>query len=774
MHVRLNAAADAQDSEVIERAESTPEYTPPPEHDGSDDVHVEDVQIRAVDKLDRLVADDFPFDESQLRAIYGVANQRFACLIGAAGTGKTTSTKKAVDLIKDSLGEVDMKNYWGKRSPDESAADPDDNYEMPDDAIPSICLVGFTGRSTQMIKKNFPRSWHGNIMTIHRMLGFMPEYYEEFDDESSDVKKKMRFAPTYTSTFRLPWDVIIIDEAGMVALDLWELVIAAAKNGVRIIMIGDINQLPPVHGRSIFGFAMTEWPTYELTHIHRQVGANNAIVDAAHSILKGQLPRSDGPGNLTLEGANPAQVKENVFAALSYAIKNPDWKYLQIKVPEDDRTASQRIRRFIELLNTRLYSVESDTVVTPTNGYEESARGYYLGQSYMNRELALKLNPDAPRFIIDAGRERRFFAIGDKVMATKNDHSAGITNGMTGIITNIARNAEYLGEHQRFGITTEVAAWVASMDVEDDPDSVSIEDIANLQDSIEDQNEVKREGRDRGPASHIVTVRFGEGSHAVEMAFDSLSEVGSLMTAYVVTCHKMQGGESPLVMPIMHTAQKSMLNREWAYTAVTRASQRCIVFYTELGFKVALNKQEIKGANLAEKVSFFRRLASAKAGDYRLPNSEPIKNQIAVPDHVGTEVATFKDSAGLTISKTPGLDLAAMLGAKRKPAAKPAPIHVHIHVTQDAQEPRATIDGGYLTPAAPASVEPAAIAAPLKTLAWHEEHNCEPISTRWFYEKYPDLVMPRKPPPMLTHKPAPAPVPAPAVVKLPFKFGVKK
>jgi ATP-dependent exoDNAse (exonuclease V) alpha subunit len=86
-----------------------------------------------------------------------------------------------------------------------------------------------------------------------------------------------------------------------------------------------------------------------------------------------------------------------------------------------------------------------------------------LGQLPLNRELSLIFNPqsDHQRYMIDAGRERKQFAVGDKVMATRNDWEAGITNGMTGIISEIAENAEYAGDRRRFGTVEEVNRYFA-------------------------------------------------------------------------------------------------------------------------------------------------------------------------------------------------------------------------------------------------------------------------------------------------------------------------
>src|SRR3546814_5258587 len=107
-------------------------------------------------------------------------------------------------------------------------------------------------------------------------------YEMRISDWSSDVCSSdltMRFVPSYNKENLLPWDIIVVDEAGMCGLDLWHLIWAACKPTTRIFLVGDIQQLPPTHGKSIFGFAMANWPTWELTHVHRQQGVNNSIVE---------------------------------------------------------------------------------------------------------------------------------------------------------------------------------------------------------------------------------------------------------------------------------------------------------------------------------------------------------------------------------------------------------------------------------------------------------------------------------------------------------------
>src|SRR3546814_4514469 len=95
-------------------------------------------------------------------------------------------------------------------------------------------------------------------------------------------------------------------------------------------------------------------------------------------------------------------------------------------VDEASTKAGAYIREMLKLLkNAKFYDPNRDAVITAINGYDTGQVGFALGQDTMNRELSMILNPDEPRWVIDAGRERRNFAIGDKVMATKNDWEAG-------------------------------------------------------------------------------------------------------------------------------------------------------------------------------------------------------------------------------------------------------------------------------------------------------------------------------------------------------------
>lgn len=673
--VRKAIASNAEVDAIVE-AKQTPTTRTADEPEVADE---SEVTLKGRRKLSRLVEHDFPFDESQKEAIDGLAAEQYACMTGAAGTGKTTCTKAVVDKIVDDglLAEVNMAEYFSAADPEDDPEDKEDDYATPT-WVPSVAVCAFTGRASQMVKKNFPRDWHGNIMTIHRLLAYVPEYYEDFDEETGGYRNKMRFVPSYTADCKLPWDVIIIDEAGMLSTELWENLWAACKPGCRIIMIGDINQLPPVHGRSVFGFAMSKWPTWELKKVHRQKGQNNPIVDNAWRVIHGQMPESEG-------------------------------RFQMIPLKGDAQMSSRHVRAMLPALKERkVYDPIRDTCITPING-EEGSRGFALGQLPLNREFALIFNPSnqSPRFVIDGGRDKKHFAVGDKVMATKNDWAAGITNGMTGIIVDIYPNEGYAGDWTRFGTVEEVNERLKNenQNADDDTDFFSLEDLeADLDSTIEKHKDAK-EKRERGPSSHTVVVQFGEAEHGMEIPFTTLSEVGSLMTAYVVTCHKMQGGEAPTVVIICHDSHKAMLYREWLYTAITRASQRCILLYTPTALRVALNKQSIKGKTLREKIASFNEIIGRV--DVTLPDSDSDRERI-----LDRQEDSFMTPARLQSSAVKQGGLAQIIKKQRAQAdANPEPpaklrvdvrVRKEIKVTVERAEPSTprptVVDGGDVTP----------------------------------------------------------------------------
>lgn len=509
------------------------------------------------------------WDDSQLAAINGLRTQQYGCLIGAAGTGKTTTTKELIRRLETEIGTIDVRRAHPKGI--DSAAEP---------AIyPAIAFCAFTGRATQQLKRALPHEYHRLCATIHATLGYMPVDEEYFNESEGIWKTKRVFRPTFTADNKLPYKVVIVDEAGMVPINLWNALIAALLPETRIILIGDINQLPPVQGRSVLGFAMINWPTFTLETIHR-TAADNPVIANAHRVLKGLIPRKD------------------------------DKHFPIVSVSTSGTEALEKSVNVVKWLHAKgIFDPMRDAFIVPQN------KGI-IGQIEMNERLVNYFNPPRkvdgvtvnPRVHIVAGFTPFFYAIGDKVMLLQNDRERGLTNGMTGVITNITPNGAFntsrsghlLPSHQH---TSDNAAFTLDADSFDLAAETGALGGDEDDDGIADAEDEKAAQR---AASHIVEVEFVNSADTKQtVEFSTIGQMRQLCHAYAFTCHKSQGGEYDTVVILVHSANSIMLSREWLYTAITRAKKRVILIYNDRGLTQALSRQNIKGDTVREKAEQF-------------------------------------------------------------------------------------------------------------------------------------------------------------------------
>lgn len=512
--------------------------------------------------ISKPIPSDIIWDEYQLKALEGIRKQKYCCLIGAAGTGKTTVEKQIISEVQQIVSLIDLNRTRVKQI---------DKKEMN----VAIACCAFTGRAVQQMKVAIPKEYHPMCNTIHATLGYKPERVTYFDTEKQIWKEKLHFIPTFTATNKLPYECVIVDEAGMVPINLWNELIAALPNKCRIILIGDINQLPPVQGRSVLGFAMLKWPTYTLEKIHRQA-ADNPIIANAHRILQGQFPEKDKK------------------------------KFAMLRVDDSSIKAFNQTIAIIQQLHKRgLFDPFRDTLIVPQN--KET-----IGQVALNERLVHYFNPakladDTPgnkRYIITAGYVHVTYAVNDKVMLLQNDRDRGLTNGMIGRVIDIAVNGMFSGDRTTHAVTEKFTG------------DLNVADIASL-DTDEDLNQ-KKDDEKQQQASHILTVRFEGADEGLEVPFSTAGQFTKLTLAYASTCHKLQGGERPVIVILVHSANIRMLTREWLYTAVTRAQDKVILLYNDRGLAQAVYTQRIKGKTVKEKALQF--LALQNKLDTKLPN----------------------------------------------------------------------------------------------------------------------------------------------------------
>lgn len=490
------------------------------------------------------------YNENQKKFINLAASGQSCVLIGAAGTGKTTCQKGAVQTLIQT-GKAGVLNAEG--------------HKHLITGTPGIVICAFTRRAVANIRKNVSDDVKGNCITIHKLLEYEPVYYEVPDDENGGVKMTMRFEPTRNRMNPLPSSIktLIFEEGSMIGTELHQQVLDACPHNPQIIYLGDIQQLPPVFGPAILGFKLLELPVVELTQVYRQA-LESPIISLAHRILSGKELYAKDFSEYT---------KPNQLSIKPWKKKISDLDALM--------TAGQL---FKQLETAGAYVPGEDMILIPFNKA--------FGTDELNKIIAnhlAKKNGDIVHEVI-AGFNRLYFREGEKVLYDKEDAT----------IIKIEKNPEYYGaQYQPPSATLDY--WGHDSEVHgsstEDMDDAAVDFVLQQVANASDEDRVKK-------ASHTLTVRLEDSEREVRLS--SAGDLNALLLGYALTVHKAQGSEWRKVFFVCHQSHATMLQRELLYTAITRAREELIIICEPETFVKGITSQRVKGNTLAEKAEFFK------------------------------------------------------------------------------------------------------------------------------------------------------------------------
>lgn len=200
-----------------------------------------DGDIKEYERINEIV-----LHENQKLAIKNCLRAGVNVITGGPGTGKTT-------IIRCIIGILKSQGY-------------------------TVSLAAPTGRAA----KRLSEATGEQAKTVHRML----------DLDFKDGKGYF----TYNENFRLSSDVIIVDEVSMCDEYMFNALIKSIKNGGRLIMVGDKDQLPSVGAGNVLADIIGAdgiVPVSYLTQIYRQENDKSLIVENAHRINRGEMPKID-------------------------------------------------------------------------------------------------------------------------------------------------------------------------------------------------------------------------------------------------------------------------------------------------------------------------------------------------------------------------------------------------------------------------------------------------------------------------------------------------
>lgn len=194
-----------------------------------------------IDEVQRM--NNIVYTDEQINAITKAIAEPITIITGGPGTGKST-------VIRGIIEAYSRMFKAGKESL----------------ILDQIVLCAPTGRASKRLKEVCLH----DAMTIHKLLGYNGRYFTV-----EDVNCKM----------------IIIDEFSMVDVHLAYHLFKAIKPGTKVVIVGDVNQLPAVGAGDVLNdlILSKEVTTIKLNKIHRQA-SDSSIISLAHSINDGIVP----------------------------------------------------------------------------------------------------------------------------------------------------------------------------------------------------------------------------------------------------------------------------------------------------------------------------------------------------------------------------------------------------------------------------------------------------------------------------------------------------
>lgn len=490
-------------------------------------------------------------DSSQQLAVRNICSSQLSILTGAAGTGKTFTLKA---VLQELLTKFDAS---------------------------SIFLCAFTGKAVLNIIKSIKSDpalapFIPQCLTLHKWLQFVPESIEIPDpSKPCGYRLSRRFVPTFNAANkRIDTKVLIIDEVSMVSNELMLQTLAALDlhSLHKLILVGDINQLQPVIGKTSLAYfgAHSGCSLNYLTTVHRQADGND-IVQAAHLFKSANL------------------------LALQQAIKAKEFKNVKFIKAENYLD----LYRIIELINEKYhlrFNEQEDCIITPTNVGA-------TGQEVLNQRLNKYLG--VTKQAVLCGVAIKLFGVGDNVMFTKNNYEDGYINGTTGRIIEMQLNEDVVpGGASAFGTTKQQDTLRSEAQLSPDELDNLIEQSAQQSASSGDsQNSADEEGFFSKKASHTLTIEFIDIYGTLrQISLSTIGEISNLLLANAITCYKAQGSTyKRCIINLLDWKNGNSINNEYAYTALTRASDFAWVIYNKSGLAKLKNRQ-LPGSSDKEKI----------------------------------------------------------------------------------------------------------------------------------------------------------------------------
>lgn len=458
---------------------------------------------------------DLLTDAHQQAALQMVARQSLSIITGGPGTGKTYTLARIIAVLSQAIPHI------------------------------RVAMAAPTGKAAQRMQEALQNSFNDpkllesglvseelrnqGTQTIHRLLGMGHSQTPRFNQKQP-----------------LPYDVIVVDEASMLDLNLATLLFEAVPESCRIILLGDANQLASVDVGAVLA-DLQQIQTLADNRVQLQTSrrfAEGALIGQVAKFIQAQSYQQDHAAVLQQFEIDIVEVSELKPIVLQSDM--PDVVQLEY-LPEGNHAEVEiyyqklmlGFQGYVKSLKNYLKEERSieqvQNVVKAFDDYRilTAVRHGPFGLQQLNQYAQRWLQQQLS--IVTAGG----WYVGRPVMMTYNDYQLGISNGDIGLCF------EHRTQPQQFEVYfPSLNKWVAA---------------------------------NRLPKS--------------------------IQSAFVLTIHKSQGSEFTHTAVVLDQAAKNLLSQELIYTAITRAKKVVSLLVHQEALLQAFTVRTTRKSGLVQKVN---------------------------------------------------------------------------------------------------------------------------------------------------------------------------
>ncbi len=470
---------------------------------------------QAVQQVDVSAYDDLLSDEHQKKALVSAAKNAFNIITGGPGTGKTYTLARIIAVLHQAIPDI------------------------------RIAMAAPTGKAAQRMGEALQNSLSDpklhsfgldqnlfNPMTLHRLLGLGNQH-----------------VPRFNLRQPLPYDVIVVDEASMLDLNLATMLFEAVPEHCRLILLGDANQLASVD----VGSVLADLQHVELLKENRvnllttRRFSDDALIGKMARFIQQQKHQQLNEEQILQDFENEVvQATEIQNIVLQNDVQDViQLEYLPEKITSAElESYNQKLsfgfQPYFETLKNYLSKDENsdediEEVVKAFDLYRilTAVRHGTLGLEQLNREMEKALFASLPTL----SRQGDWY-VGRPVMMTYNDYQLGLSNGDIGICFRHRQQADQFEVY-----FPSLNKWL--------------------------------------PATRLPK---------------------SMQTAFVLTIHKSQGSEFTHTAVVLDAVATRLLSQELIYTAITRAKKVVSLLVDQQAFVQSLMISTRRMSGLVSKI----------------------------------------------------------------------------------------------------------------------------------------------------------------------------